>query len=169
MRITNHTQPRCFHHIKETNKHPVKSHSHIPVFHLTGHGKHSLYSNEVDSFAKFAICMSVLLQQVFVTASMYFLLKLRIFVRLSQQATDRWRFCLHHGLCWFGASKETTKQPICSTQILIFPLNRLLAACFKGLFSTGHFRCSSIHGPFPLNAPLLFLLVPAFHHFAWED
>lgn len=51
------------------------------------------------------------------------------------------------------ASEGIIERPICPTQILILPLNRPLAACFMGLFSTRHFECCSVHRPsFPRTA-----------------
>lgn len=51
------------------------------------------------------------------------------------------------------ASEGIIERPICPTQILILPLNRPLAACFMGLFSTRHFECCSVHRPsFPRMA-----------------
>lgn len=57
----------------------------------------------------------------------------------------------------FRASEGIIEQPISSTQILIPPLNRPLAACFSGLFSTRHFQFCGIHRPsFPCTDPPLF-------------
>lgn len=69
------------------------------------------------------------------------------------RSADKWKFCPYCGLGPVKASEGIIEQPIWLTQILILPLNRPLAACFMGLFSTRHFECCSIHGPsFPRTA-----------------
>lgn len=78
------------------------------------------------------------------------------------RCADKWKFCPYRGPGPVKASEGIIEWPICPTQILILPLNRPLAACFMGLFSTRHFERCSIHRPsFPRTAfPLFSLFLP---------
>lgn len=72
---------------------------------------------------------------------------------LLPHSADKWKFCPYRGSGPVKASEGIIERPICPTQILILPLNRPLAACFMGLFSTRHFECCSVHRPsFPRTA-----------------
>lgn len=155
---------------QEPNKHPVKSRSHIPVlFHLTGLQNHILYSNPASMWTRFAMWTALLQWMsagLFVEHSycslhlvwcfrgiFHGVVALTWSASFLQHSADKWKFCPYCGLGRVKASEGISEQPIWLTQILILPLNRPLAACFMGLFSTRHFECCSIHGlSFPRTA-----------------
>lgn len=76
---------------------------------------------------------------------------------------DKWKFCPYRGPGPVKASEGIIERPICPMQILILPLNRPVAACFMGLFSSRHFERCSVHRPsFPRTASPLFSLSLSF-------